>query len=343
MNVTLTFRDRSISIVASPNESILEAARRQGVALVADCTLGLCGTCKSRLVKGTVEADEPNPRGLTYSDRRAGYVLTCSVQATSDVTLEFDYASERLTRGPAIAFKGAVSGRCQVANAVMRLSIELCGDTPLAFDPGQYANIRIPGTDSMRSFSFVNAPGSKHLDFLIRVLPHGVMSDYLRTRVKLGESIEFKAPFGKFYLRPVLRPLIMVAGGTGLAPFLSMLNQLRSLAPVTKQPIRLFYGVTHLKEDLCCLEELQAFRASLPDFDFKVAVSQPHAEWTGVTGVVTDLIDSTELFGGAVDAYLCGPPRMVEKSLDVLTRLGVPREGIFNEEFLPSEALLDQT
>ncbi|MBF3226056.1 anthranilate 1,2-dioxygenase electron transfer component AntC, partial [Pseudomonas aeruginosa] len=91
----------------------------------------------------------------------------------------------------------------------------------LDFLPGQYARLQVPGSDCRRAYSFANRPNPQnHLQFLIRLLPGGAMSDYLRQGCRVGDEIRFEAPLGTFYLRQVERPLLLVAGGTGLSAFL---------------------------------------------------------------------------------------------------------------------------
>ena len=91
-------------------------------------------------------------------------------------------------------------------------------------------NIQVPGTDQTRSFSFSSGPGPDEVGFLVRNTTHGVLTTYLRDRAKVGDKIEFNGPLGSFYLREIKRPALFLAGGTGLAPFLSMLHKIEPTA-----------------------------------------------------------------------------------------------------------------
>ena len=96
-----------------------------------------------------------------------------------------------------------------------------------AFRPGQYLTLRmfVDGGEERRSYSFSSAPGNAALSFLVRDIPRGMMSTWLREAAAPGTPMEFTGPAGSFFLREVKRPLLFLAGGTGLAPFLSMLGQ----------------------------------------------------------------------------------------------------------------------
>ena len=128
----------------------------------------------------------------------------------------------------------------------IELAVDLDEAAELTFLPGQYINIQVPGSDETRSYSFSSRPGDKRASFLIRNVPNGLMSGYLTGAAKPGDSLTLTGPVGSFYLREVKRPILMLAGGTGLAPFLSMLELLADRHEQGEgygQPIHLLYGV----------------------------------------------------------------------------------------------------
>jgi len=147
-------------------------------------------------------------------------------------------------------------------NSVHRLSettmaFSLDRSDAFTFLPGQYVNVLVPGTDQRRSYSFSSPPGAETLSFLVRNIPAGVMSTYLRDKAVPGAAVEFIGPGGGFYLREIKRPLLFLAGGTGLAPFLSMLGKICETG--SNHPIQLVDGVTN-DVDLVNIERLEEFR-----------------------------------------------------------------------------------
>jgi benzoate/toluate 1,2-dioxygenase reductase subunit len=192
---------------------------------------------------------------------------------------------------------------------------------------GQYANISVPGTDQRRSYSFCSPPGAETLCFLVRNIPPGVMSTYLREKAVPGTPVEFIGPAGGFYLRDVERPLLFLAGGTGLAPFLSMLGKIAGTGSAC--PIHLVYGVTN-DVDLVGVERLEEFATEIPGFTVSTCVAATTSAHPR-KGYVMAHVEPRHLNGGDVDIYLCGPPPMVDA---VHAWLG--EQSVYYEKFSPS-------
>ena len=127
----------------------------------------------------------------------------------------------------------------QLSPSTIAFPIELEGEAP-HFLPGQYVNVVVPGSGLVRAYSFSSAPGARHASFVVRNVPGGRMSTWLPAEARPGDEVSFLGPFGSFYLRPQQRPVLMLAGGTGIAPFLSMLAVLD--ASGFAQPVRLGAG-----------------------------------------------------------------------------------------------------
>jgi benzoate/toluate 1,2-dioxygenase reductase subunit len=212
------------------------------------------------------------------------------------------------------------------------LAFTLEGAGPVAFLPGQYANLALPGTAEHRSYSFSSAPGDASLGFLVRDIPDGRMSAFLRAAAP-GTPVTFTGPSGSFYLRDLARPLLLLAGGTGLAPFLSMLRQLAARGS-RGQPVHLVYGVTR-DDDLVEVETLEALAAQVPGFTFATVVADP-ASGHPRKGYVTDHIEPGQLNAGEIDVYLCGPPPMVDAVRGWLAGQGVTPANFHTEKFAPS-------
>ncbi len=197
------------------------------------------------------------------------------------------------------------------------------------FLAGQYVNIEIPGSGTTRSYSFSNLSGSKQLTFLIRLVEDGLMSSYLSKEAKVGDSLQLTGPLGSFYLRPVQQPSLLFAGGTGIAPFISMLEEL-SLAEV-KHPVHLFYGAT-LENNLVELEKLESFKSKMP-LSIYTCVSGESCD-NHSSGYVTQWINKDHLQLANYDVYICGPNAMVEAVKSALAAEDINYSNFYMEKFV---------
>lgn len=215
------------------------------------------------------------------------------------------------------------------------LAFTLAGAGALTFLPGQYVNVLVPGTDQRRSYSFSSAPGAEMLSFLVRDIKPGLMSSFQRDKAMPGTPIEFVGPSGSFYLREVRRPLLFLAGGTGLAPFLSMLGRIAQTG-TGGHAVHLVYGVTS-DADLVAVAELEGYAARIPGFTFATCIAAEDSAHPR-KGYVTAHIAPEHLNGGDVDVYLCGPPPMVDAVRNWLGAQGITPANFYYEKFSPSGA-----
>ncbi|HEY3262160.1 MAG TPA: FCD domain-containing protein, partial [Pseudonocardiaceae bacterium] len=186
--------------------------------------------------------------------------------------------------------------------------------------------------------SFSSGPPVEEISFLLRNTPTGALPTYLRERAKEGDQIEFHGPLGSFYLRPIQRPLLLLAGGTGLAPFLSMLEKI-SHGGGTEQAVHLIFGVTN-DADLVKVDELEAYAKALPTFTFTCTVADESSSYPN-KGYVTRYIEPMHLNGGDVDVYLCGPPPMVDAVRSFLTAQSAAPANFYYEKFSGSGLVVE--
>lgn len=334
--VRLRFRDGvERAIEAAPGESVLAAAIRAGVPLVHQCESGSCGTCMARLVDGDATGLPGRALALLASEIRDGWRLTCSVAAAGDCAFELDYPSTLLDGPQPAVMPATVTALDWVAKTVARL--ELAVDTAgFAFEPGQYVRIRVPGSDAWRSYSMATtAKELPTMQFLIRRLDGGAMSSWLQDGCAPGAAVEIEGPLGSFGLSPAKGPVLMVAGGTGLAPMLAMLDHVRT-RPGPKPPVLLCFGCT-AEDDLFYLDEIELRRFWMPSLKTRVALMRPPAgAFDGAVGTAVSLIDDADLARPGLTAYLCGPPPMIEAARERLVAGGVPAESIRAEHFRPT-------
>jgi NAD(P)H-flavin reductase/ferredoxin/2-polyprenyl-6-methoxyphenol hydroxylase-like FAD-dependent oxidoreductase len=320
-----------------PDQTVLDAAEEHGVAIVNECQSGICGTCVATCTAGQYEMGRTE--GLSDVERAARKILTCQTFPISDCRIELQYPADD-NAALLIHCDGVVTGIDLVSpsTAVLRVDVSTHfspNAVPLNYRAGQFAQLQVPGTTAWRNYSYAHpADGSGELEFIIRLLPDGVMSNYLRDRARPGDRIALRCSKGGFYLRPIVRPVILVAGGTGLSAILAMAQ---SLGADTAQPVHLLYGVTST-DDLCKLDELRELGHRVAAVDVHVIVARPDPGWDGRTGLVTDLLDERMLAGGDADVYLCGPAPMVGATRTWLDSNGFHRVGLYYEKFVPSGA-----
>lgn len=329
----LSFADGdSMRIEAKPGETVLAAARRAGIPLSSDCEVGDCQTCRATCLGGDLEYEDGASVSLSKEEIDTGEMLPCVASARTDVRIRLPYERSKLI--PAKPFSMKIDSIERLSVSVVRIVARTIGLSPIRFLPGQYVNLQVPGTTYWRSYSMANAPGhERSFEFLVRLLEDGQMSDYLTGRAAVGDIVQCRGPQGVFYLRSGERPVLMVAGGTGVAPMISMLRQIR--ASGERREVTLCFGVNSADE-LFFVDELNTLAEEIPDLDVRVTVAHGPSP-TGIDrGLVTDLIGGRSLSGH--DVYLCGPPAMADSARRIAIGLGAAPDNIIAERFVAAGA-----
>ncbi len=333
------FEPVGLEIEADEDETVLDAAFRQGVMLMHGCKEGQCSACKSFLLDGDLDMDRYSTFALADYERDEGYVLLCRSHAYSDLQVELiNFDEEMLHSGvPIQVIQTRVESIERLTHDMRRLVLTLVDPPEMAFNPGQYVDITIPGTEKTRSFSMANTPSTDdRLEFIIRLYPNGHFSGLLDGGLKPGDPLKVKGPYGVFTLRDHPdRDLIFIGGGAGMAPILCLL---RSMAESGSTRRATYYYGARGRRDLCYLEEMEKLTHRLPGFRFVAALSEPGVdeEWDGEVGMITDVVKSGEDSLANTDAYLCGPPPMIDAAIPVLVGLGVDAGHILFDKFTVS-------
>jgi NAD(P)H-flavin reductase/ferredoxin len=331
--IALNFEDGVTRFIeCRPNEVVADASYRQRINIPLDCRDGACGTCKSFCESGRYDGGDYIEDALTDSEADEGYVLTCQMVPESDLILRIPATSD-VAKTSISSYGGEVSYVDRVSDTAIAFGVKLENPSALGFLPGQYVNIQVPGTDQTRSFSFSSGPGQDEVAFLARNTTHRVLTTYLRDRAKVGDKIEFNGPLGSFYLREIKRPVLFLAGGTGLAPFLSMLHKIEQ-GGGPQHPVHLIFGVTK-DADLVKIDELEGYASRLDNFSFTCVVAAAESSHPN-KGFVTHHMPAELLNDGLVDIYLCGPPPMVDAVRKHLADQGVQPASFYYEKFAGS-------
>ncbi|AZD37026.1 Benzoate 1,2-dioxygenase, ferredoxin reductase component [Pseudomonas chlororaphis subsp. aurantiaca] len=333
--IALNFEDGVTRfVVANAGETLADAAYRQGINIPLDCRDGACGTCKCFAEAGRYDlGEEYIDDALTADEAEQGFVLTCQMRALSDCVVRVP-ASSQVCRAAQATFDATISAVRQLSDSTIALSIKGEALSKLAFLPGQYVNLGVPGSEQTRAYSFSSLQRDGEVSFLIRNVPGGLMSSFLTGLAKAGDHMSLAGPLGSFYLRDIRRPLLLLAGGTGLAPFTAMLEKIAEQG--SEHPLHLIYGVTN-DFDLVEMDRLEAFAARIPNFSFSACVANPESRHP-LKGYVTQHIEPQHLNDGDVDVYLCGPPPMVEAVSQFIRDQGIAPANFYYEKFAASAA-----
>lgn len=330
--IALQFEDGLTRFIeANATETVADAAYRQGVNIPLDCRDGACGTCKCFAESGQYTMGEYIDDALSDDEAKQGYVLTCQMRAQSDCVVRVP-ASSAVCRPQQAEFNAAIKEVRQLSPSTISLSLQGDALNKLAFLPGQYVNLKVPGSNQTRAYSFSSLPRNGEVSFLIRNVPGGLMSSFLTSLAKQGDAMSLAGPLGSFYLREFKRPLLLLAGGTGLAPFTAMLEKIAEEG--SAHPLHLIYGVTN-DADLVEMDKLQAFAARIPNFTFTACVANADSPYPH-KGYVTQHIEPKHLNEGEVDIYLCGPPPMVEAVSHFIRERGIQPANFYYEKFAAS-------
>lgn len=331
--IALNFEDGVTRFIdARPGEIVADAAYRLGLNIPLDCRDGACGTCKCHCESGSYTLGDYIDDAMTEDEAKEGFVLTCQMKASSDCVIRISTASTACKIKP-VAMAAEITEVRQLSASSIGFSVRV-NTSDLSYLPGQYVNVSVPGTGQTRSYSFSSMPKEGVVEFLVRNIPGGLMSGYLSGAAKQGDKLTLTGPIGSFYLRDMSRPVLMLAGGTGLAPFLAMLEVLEKKG--APHPVHLIYGVTN-DADLVEIDKLDRFANSIAGFTFATVVAA-QASRHPLKGFVTHHLPDQALNGGDVDVYLCGPPPMVDAVRAYLADRGIKPASFHFEKFNPSEA-----
>lgn len=337
--VTIITQDNeSLSFDCRSDEDVITAAVRQDIYLMSSCREGGCATCKGFCADGDYILGKCSSQALPYEEEEAGQVLLCRCYPSTNIEVEVPYTYERISFSPeGLVFAAQIVELAQISSNVMKLQLQRTGDDKqVKFDSGQFFDLEIPGTSSTRSYSPANTSNKQgDLEFLIRIVDGGKFSEFLKKDATVGQSINVKGPSGIFGLKENgFTPRYFIAGGTGLAPILSMVRRMKEWDEPQKCVI--YFGV-NTEAEIFHLAELDLLAASMPTLELRNCVWKCSDDWHCEKGSVVDILRRDLLATGVKpDIYLCGPPGMVDATFAVCAEMGISKERIYLEKFLPS-------
>lgn len=313
---------------------ILEAALDAGVPFPHGCGTGECGSCKCQLLAGEVAMDRYSPGALSEEEREKGQILACRSRVLTDVKLSW-LASATVPQ-PMVKFTARVFRVAPVAHDVYVVTLAAPPGQAFSFHPGQFAKLRF-GKLPARKYSMASQPGQDLLEFHIRIVPDGMVSQYVATQLREGDTVEVRGPFGDAYWEGLEAahpgPLVLLAGGTGLAPILSVLDAALKDG-VAPEQVHLYHGV-RAERDLYAESRLTA-RAQAHGFRFTPVYSES-ARAPARQGYVHQILEQDFHSLAHARIYVAGPPPMVDAVKTSATQRGADPRRIRADAFYASE------
>jgi toluene monooxygenase electron transfer component len=331
---TIRIAGTDLSFMASEGDNLLRAGLRAGIGLPYECNAGGCGSCKFDLVSGEMEELWTDAPGLSARDRTRGRRLACQCRALSDCEIKVRAADTFITAHAPAVFEADYIGSRVVTPDIREFRFR--GPAAADFLPGQYALLGLPGTVQLRAYSMSNLPNAAgEWNFMVRKVPDGHISTRLFDSLSPGDKVTIDGPLGLAHWREDTdRDIVCIAGGSGLAPIVSIANAAAAHA-TSERPIWLFYGGRG-PADLPAFGEWLHRETRV---QVKAAVSSTEladaAGWTGERGFVHELVVRT--LGTDLAAhryYLAGPPPMIETIVRMLVvDHKVPAQHIHYDRF----------
>ncbi len=315
-----------------PDDTVMRAAVRSGLGFDYACNVGSCGTCRFTLEEGEVEHLRADAPAWTDRDRQRGRWLGCQARPSGDCRIKVRLDPDLVPSFLPVRRTGRLTDVVEVTHDISEFGFEIGGSD--AFLPGQYALIEPAGVEGARAYSMCNLPGTGEWRFQIKRVPEGEATGALFDSVKPGDPVAMDGPYGQAYLRPdAPRDLVLVAGGSGLSPMVSIARAAAVSPALSGRKIHFFYGGRQAR-DLAG----EALLAELPGYGdrltYLAALSEPDGDWAGPSGFIHEVVrDALGETLPQMEVYFAGPPPMAQAMQEMLHGQDVPPEQIHFDEF----------
>jgi CDP-4-dehydro-6-deoxyglucose reductase len=331
----VTIQSSGHAFTVNDGETVLAGALREGVVIAYSCRSGTCGTCKGRLIDGSIDYGTYQDKAMTAAERQAGMALFCQAKPHGDLVIECREIGTAVKGIQIKLLPARVMKLQRLAPDVMLLELKLPANEKLAFLAGQYIDLLLrDGT--RRSLSMANAPhDSEFLQLHLRDYG-GPFSRYVFDKMKEKDILRIEGPFGTFFLREEsVKPVVLVASGTGFAPIKAMVEH--ALHQESRRPMTLYWGC-RVRSDLYFHDLAEGWaRDGKLRYVPVLSDAVPSDNWTGRTGFVHRAVmeDFPDLSGHQV--YACGAPVMVDAARrDFTQERRLPEDEFYSDSFTPA-------
>ena len=315
-------------------DSLLEALKGEAVFIPSACGgRGTCAYCKLTVLEGggpLLPTEEPllSPEEIADNVR-----ISCQLKVRNDLSILVPEALFAVRE-----YRGVVERIRDLTHDIKELRIRLLEPETISFVPGQYVQLEAPAYGPSpdpvyRAYSISSPPSDDGaIELIVRLVPGGICTTWVFTMLAEGDEVTFSGPYGDFRLTETDREMIWIAGGSGMAPFWSMVRHMTEAG--LRRRCTYFFGAVG-KRDLFLMRELEDLSGRLPWFTFVPALSGagPDNGWSGEAGLITEVVDRHVAAGRELEAYLCGSPGMIDAAAAVLHGKGLTEEHMFYDKF----------
>ncbi|MGM0431732.1 MAG: NADH:ubiquinone reductase (Na(+)-transporting) subunit F [Spirochaetota bacterium] len=321
-------------LVVKGGQPLLRALGSEGIFIPSACGgRGSCGLCKVKVNEGAGQYLPTELPWLSEEERSQNIRLSCQIKVKTDIDIEIPEELFNVRQ-----FTATVESLRDLTHDIKEVLLKLKDPPEINMNAGQFIQFQVPEyelTDEpvYRAYSIASVPSDKeHIELEVRLVPNGICTTYVHNYLKEGEEVLFNGPYGDFYLRDTQRPMICIAGGSGMAPLKSILLDMAEKG--VDREVHYFFGARS-KRDLFLVDEMRELENKLPNFTFIPALSEPAEDdqWEGEVGLITDVVAKYVEDGSQSEAYLCGSPGMIDACIKVLKDKSVPEENIFFDKF----------
>jgi Na+-transporting NADH:ubiquinone oxidoreductase subunit F len=331
--VTVTINEDK-EITVEGGKPLLGSLMEQKIFIPSACGgRGSCGLCK---VKVTSDVGDYLPTELPWisdEEKAQSIRLSCQLKLKKDIAIEIPEELFNVKE-----YTAEVASLVDLTYDIKQVTLKLIDPPEINYRAGQYIQFVVPeyemsAEEVYRAYSMASIPSNKDVvELEIRLVPNGICTTYVFNYLKEGDQVTLNGPYGEFCLNDSDKDIIFIAGGSGMAPIKSMLYNMAEKG-IDRQATY-FFGARAVR-DLFLIDKMKELEERLPNFRFIPALSEPLPEdnWSGETGLITDVLDRHIESGDNTEAYLCGSPGMIDAAVNVLTKKGIPEELIFYDKF----------
>ncbi len=337
--VELDINDGSKKIKVDGGSPLLTTLSEQGIFIPSACGgRGSCGACKVKVLSDVGPILPTEAPLLEEDEKKEGVRLSCQIKVKDDIKIEIPEELFNVKE-----FKTKIESIKDMTHDIKEVRLELKEPNSVDFKAGQYAQLIIPKygkikEKNQRAYSISSVPSDKnHLEFLIRLVPGGIATTYVHEHLDEGQNLNIIGPFGDFYRRETNADMICVAGGSGMAPIKSIIEDMYE-KEIFDREIWYFFGARS-KKDLYYTEYFKEMENKMKNLHFIPALSDPEPEdnWEGETGLITDVLDKylkNEINQeNDKEGYLCGSPGMLDACIKVMRDNDMKEDKIYYDKF----------
>lgn len=313
--------------------TLLEALTREKIFIPSACGgRGTCAYCKVQVVEGAGPVGPTETGFLNEQEIRDGVRLSCQVKVREGIRVHIPQELLEVKE-----YAATVERIRDLTYDIKEFRFRLQEPGEIDYTPGQYVQLFAPKYDHneevYRAYSMSSDPAEPGvIETIIRLVPGGICTTYYFEHVNEGDTVKLNGPYGEFHLSDTDRPIIFIAGGSGMSPIKCMLHHMKNTQ--NRRPAVYYFGANTTR-DLFMTDEMKQFEKDIPDFRFVPVIARPDDSpgWDGQTGLVTQAVERDVKNAAEAEAYLCGSPGMIDASIKVLKDLGMTEDRIFYDKF----------